>query len=542
MLLQLVLFLLMVLASALPAQAQLSQRDSAVHALNRLAYGAGRGQVDQLTRTGVMAWIESQLAVGRPGDPALREYESQFEVLHTSREDLVKRFAELQRSQLRSRRDSSLPRDRTAVMAARREFRDAGVDLQQATLVRAARSRNQLAEVMADFWFNHFNVYLAKGLVRVLAPSYLEETIRPHALGKFEDLLLAVAKSPAMLFYLDNVQSVAPGSINPQLARLERARGRQGRRLDPARRERIDSIMELAEQRRPTGLNENYARELLELHTLGVDGGYTQKDVTEVARILTGWGIALPRDGAGFQFHDWAHDRGDKVVLGVTFRADGQDEGVRLIRMLASHPATIHHVSAKLCARLVSDQMPDGCTDAAVAAWKRSQGDIREVLRAIVRSPDFWAPSAVGAKVKTPLEFLISAVRAVGGDPDSTARLAQQLVRLGQPLFLQSVPTGYPETQEEWVNSGALLTRMNLAVALAAGRLDGVVVNLDPVIPLSADHSAVVEQVNRAILGGRMSPRTREVIEREISELTDPVMARALAVGLALGGPEFQRQ
>ena len=539
--LQLVRFLLLFLASALPAEAQLSQRDSAVHALNRLAFGAGPGQVEQLTRTGVMTWIEGQLDVRQPGDPALRQHESLFEVLHTSREDLVKRFAELQRSQLRSRRDSSMPRDRTAAMAARREFRDAGLDLQQAALVRATLSRNQLVEVMSDFWFNHFNVYLTKGLVRVLTPSYLEETIRPRALGKFEDLLLAVARSPAMLFYLDNVQSVAPGSVPPQLARLERARGRMGRRLDPPRRERLDSVMELVEQRRPTGLNENYARELLELHTLGVDGGYTQKDVTEVARILTGWGIALPRDGAGFRFHDWAHDRGDKVVLGVPFHA-GQDEGVRLIRMLASHPATMHHVSAKLCARLVSDQMPDGCTDAAVAAWKRSHGDIREVLRAIVRSPDFWATTSVATKVKTPLEFLVSAVRAVGGDPDSTARLAQHLVRLGQPLFLQSVPTGYPETQEEWVNSGALLTRMNLAVALAAGRLDGVAVHLDRIIPAFVDHAEVVEQVNRAILGGRMSQRTREVITQEISELTDPKLARALAVGLALGGPEFQRQ
>ena len=534
-------FLTALLASALPAQGQLSPRDSVVHALNRLGFGAGPGQVELLAGTGVMRWIESQLAVRQPGDPALGGYESRLDVLHTSREDLVKRFSELQRSRLQARRDSTLPRDRSRATAARREFRDAALELQQATVVRAALSRNQLAEVMADFWFNHFNVHLAKGLGRVLTPSYVEETIRPNALGKFENLLLAVAKSPAMLFYLDNVQSVAPGSVPPRLARLERGRGRLGRRLDPDRRQRLDSLMELAEQRRPTGLNENYARELLELHTLGVDGGYTQKDVTEVARVLTGWGIALPRDGAGFRFHDWAHDNGDKVVLGVTYRG-GEAEGVRLIRMLASHPATMHHVSAKLCARLVSDLMPDGCTDAAVAAWKRSRGDIREVVRAIVRSPDFWAPAAVAGKVKTPLEFLVSAVRAVGGNPDSTTRLSQQLVRLGQPLFHQSVPTGYPETQDEWVNSGALLTRMNLAVALAAGRLDGVVVNLDQVVPASADRSAMVEQVNRAILGGRMSQRTREIIQQEISELTDPVMARALAVGLALGGPEFQRQ
>jgi uncharacterized protein (DUF1800 family) len=318
-----------------------------------------------------------------------------------------------------------------------------------------------------------------------------------------------------MLFYLDNWLSARSDYVVPSGPN----RGRAG------------------------GLNENYARELLELHTLGVDGGYSQQDVTEVARILTGWGIALPRDGGGFQFHDWAHDRNAKTFMGTAFPAGrGKDEGERLLAMLAASPATMHHVSSKLCARFVSDVASDGCIDTAVGAWKRTGGNIREIVRAIVSSPDFWSASARNGKVKSPLEFLVSAVRAVGGAPDSTAALARRLQQLGQPLFLQSVPTGYPETQEEWVNSGALHARMNLAVALAADRLPGVGLELDEVVPLSPDHGQLVARVDSAMLGGRMSDRTRKVILEQLADVTDPASARALAIGLALGGPEFQRQ
>ncbi len=397
---------------------------------------------------------------------------------------------------------------------------------------------------MADFWTNHFNVFGAKNLDQVFLPEYLERVIRPHALGRFEELLVATATSPAMLVYLDNAQSVAPGSEPPALRRLRTGSGRparrlQGRQPDPATMERV-------RERIPTGLNENYARELLELHTLGVDGGYRQEDVVAVARILTGWSIdrGVARGGAagGFVFNDWAHDRGAKVVLGIEFPAGGgQDEGRRLLAMLARHPATIHHLSTKLCARLVADLPPDGCIDDAVAAWKRSDGRIADVVRAIVQGPDFWAPMNIGTKIKTPFEFVISAARAVGVDPDTSRVLAGAIARLGQPLYLQSAPTGYPETQEDWVNSGALLARMNFAVALAAGRLPGLPLDLDRVVPLPADRPALIAAVDRTILGGRMSANTRAVIEREVASL-DLRAARALAVGLALGGPEFQRQ
>ncbi len=540
-------YLLTALATLLPApltaqQAPATARDSALHALNRLGYGATPGLIDRIAREGVMAWIDRQLAVERVDDSALGGLRREFAVLNTTPEALLRTYTRLRQERRTERRaalkDSVTPRERMPSMNPEaRALRQIGGELQQLVVVRAARSDHQLAEVMADFWANHFNVFYGKNLDRVYLPDYIERTIRPHALGSFTRLLEATAKSPAMLVYLDNVQSVTPGSRPPQLDRLDRGR-RAGRGMRAP-----DSLRQAIQQRMPTGLNENYARELMELHTLGVDGGYTQHDVTEVARVLTGWGVDRPMQGGGYAFHAWAHDRGSKTVLGVEFPAGrGEDEGEQLLTMLAAHPGTSHFVSGKLCARFVNDDPPDGCVDDAVRAWKRSGGDIREVLRAILRSPDFWAAHNVAAKIKTPLEFVVSAVRAVGGVPDSTARLAQAVSRLGQPLYLHTAPNGYPERQDDWVNSGALLNRMNLAVQLAANRLPGVTVDLDAVLPLTEDRAALVDAVNRLILGGTMSRDTRKVILDQLADVPNPVSARALAVGLAIGGPEFQRQ
>jgi uncharacterized protein (DUF1800 family) len=396
--------------------------------------------------------------------------------------------------------------------------------LQQLAVVRAVLSERQLQEVMSDFWLNHFNVYWAKGADRFYMASYVEQVIRPRALGKFEDLLVATAQSPAMLFFLDNWESVAPGALPPGAIR---AAGR-----DSMRRRAI-----------PTGPNENYARELLELHTLGVDGGYTQQDVIEVARILTGWSIRRPAQGGQFQFNDWAHDYGAKTVRGVYFPAGrGIDEGMRLLHLLAIDPATMRHVSHRLCARFVADDPPDGCVDEAVRAWRTSDGDMRAVLQAIFRSPDFWAPQAFRAKVKTPLEFMVSAVRAVGGDPDTVPRLAQMVTLLGQPLYLEPSPAGYPESQEEWVNSGALLHRMNAAMALAAGRLPGVRVALEGLVPRTSDPDSLIDAVDTRLLGGLLSAHTRDVLRQQLADIRNPDTARTLVIGLALGGPEFQRQ
>jgi uncharacterized protein (DUF1800 family) len=355
----------------------------------------------------------------------------------------------------------------------------------------------------------------------------VERVIRPHALGRFEDLLIATAQSPAMLFYLDNIQSVAARPV-PESPR---------RRIGQVARPQLEAIR----ARMPRGINENYARELLELHTLGVDGGYSQDDVIGVARILTGWGINR-RDGS-FVFNAAAHDTEAKSVLGVTFPAGGgAAEGEHLLRMLANHSATMHHVSTKLCARLVADLPPDGCIDDAVRAWRASEGSIAAVVRAIVTGPDFWAATNLGAKVKTPHEFVVSAVRALDADLVRPAILLAQLNTLGQPLFQQSAPTGWPESQADWVNSGALLARMNFAVALAGNRVPGLRVDLDGVVAATSDHVALLTAIDLRVLGGGMSAATRNAILAEISDLHDAGTARAMAVGLALGGPDFQRQ
>jgi len=506
------LLLLFALAAQSPT---LTPRDSAFHALNRLAYGARPGEADSVAQFGVMKWIERQLDADHVSDTRLAEREREFKILDYDRADLAGRYRDAVRERQRMQREfgDSFPlSNRRGGQGVRpapmREFRELGGELQQLAVVRAALSERQLREVMVDFWTNHFNVFVGKGADRFLLPSYIEETIRPRALGRFEDLLIATAQSPAMLFYLDNAQSVAPGSEPPRM-----------RRFNP--------------DRMPRGINENYARELLELHTLGVDGGYTQQDVIEVARIFTGWSIERPELGAGFVFHDWAHDGGTKRVFGMTFHDDGKGEGIRLLKYLAMQHATMHHVSTKLCARFVADEPPDGCVDAAVAAWQQTQGEIRAVLRAIFTSPDFWAPQAVRAKVKTPFEFVVSAIRAASVDPDTSPKLAQLVARLGEPLYQQPAPTGYAETEAHWVNSGALLARMNAAMLIAKQCSS---------IPVLDDHPQLVDTIDAKLLGGTMSAHTKSVILEQLADITDPEQARVMAVGLALGGPDFQRQ
>src|SRR5881394_3361494 len=492
--------------------APFSPRDSASHALNRLAYGPRPGEIERVARTGVLRWIDAQLVPDGIDDAALAGREREFDVLKYDRGDLARLYADVQRARQERKRMGDTAADKPDDSPVAVKGRRFAAQVQQLAVVRAALSERQLYEVMVDFWTNHFNVYVAKGADRFLTPDYIEHTIRPHAMGRFEDLLIATARSPAMLFYLDNWESVAPGA-SPPFPLSARRRGGQGVR---------------------TGINENYARELLELHTLGVDGGYDQHDVIEVARIFTGWSIRRPQQGGDFELHDWAHDTGDKQVLGVEFeRGHGMDEGIRLLRLLANHPATMHHVSRQLCQRFVNDDPPDGCVDDAVAAWQRTHGDIREVLRAIFHGPDFWAAANVRAKVKTPLEFVVSAARAVAADPDTTPRLAQMVARLGEPLYLHVAPDGYPEREAAWVNSGALLDRMNAAVALASGKLPGMTVVLDSIVS-AGDPDQLIGAVNEKILSGTMSENTKQVLRRELAGIGDPAQARALAVGLAI--------
>jgi uncharacterized protein (DUF1800 family) len=528
----LLLLLITPLAAPCSVAQELAPADSARHVLERLGFGPRPGEVAAVATGGVMRWVDSVLSEDRPVDRPLKEREAAFRLDRLAADPMMRQLIaarEERRDRQAGRPDSTREAPGPEAMAARHLLGR----YQELAVVRAATARDQLREVMVDFWTNHFNVFLGKGLDRVLLPDYIEHTIRPNALGRFSDLLLATARSPAMLFYLDNVRSVRAGAEPPAVERLQRRA--PGRLRDPDIARRLAQL--------PTGLNENYARELMELHTLGVDGGYTQKDVTEVARVLTGWGMTPPQQGVGFAFHAWAHDEGAKTVLGVRFPAGhGEDEGIRLIRMLADAPATMHHVSRKLCARFVADEPPDGCVDDAVRAWAASGGDILTVLRAIVHSPDFWARTAVDNKVKSPLEFVVSAVRAVDASPDTTPALAFMVARLGQPLFQEASPAGYPERQEEWVNSGALLQRMNFAMALASGRVPGLTMSLDRIAPTTSDANLLLDLVNHRILNGAMSSTTRNAIAAELADVRDPATARTLAVGLALGSPEFQRQ
>ncbi len=322
-------------------------------------------------------------------------------------------------------------------------------DLAEGKLLRAVYSNRQLDEVLTDFWFNHFNIYLDKGADRYLVTEYERDVIRPHVLGKFKDLLEATAKSPAMLFYLDNWQSVGPNS--PQL------RGaKKGTR----------------------GLNENYGRELLELHTLGVDGGYTQKDVTEAARCFTGWTILQPQRGGTFSFNKRVHDDGEKTVLGVTIPAGGgQSDGEKVLDIVARNPATARFISKKLAMRFVADEPPATLVDRMAETFKKTDGDLRAVMKTMLESKEFWSQGAYQSKLKSPLEMVASAVRAASGEIDYAFPLANQVGQLGQPLYRKQEPTGYSNSSKEWLNSGGLLARMNFAVQLADNKVPGVKVN-----------------------------------------------------------------
>jgi uncharacterized protein (DUF1800 family) len=510
---------------------KLSNEDQILHALDRLAFGPRKGDVEAVRKMGLKKWIERQLHPERiPENPELANKLAPLESLRMTEADAVRHYPPpqfvlaiargrqpmpddpieraavqrvMQRIKVRQGADalepakkledvlsrdqiqtlragtpeqkkelmSSLAPDqaddvviamtpgmRNQSMAAaspevRRKLLLANApqaviayDLSEGKLYRAILSNRQLEEELADFWYNHFNVFLDKGADRFLVPTYERDAIRPHVLGRFRDLLEATASSPAMLFYLDNWQSVAP----------ETQRATQGKR--PAR-----------------GLNENYARELMELHTLGVDGGYTQKDIIEVARCFTGWTIKQPRAGGTFTFNEKVHDKGEKVVLGVTIPAGGgREDAEKLLDILAAHPSTAKFISKKLAQRFVADDpLPDLIARMA-KKFQDTKGDIREVMKVMLTSKEFFSQGAYHAKVKSPFEMIASAIRATGAQVDFAFQLAQQIARLGQPLYRKLEPTGYSNANAEWVNSASLLARMNFAMALGQNKIPGV--------------------------------------------------------------------
>src|SRR6266850_1940724 len=346
-------------------------------------------------------------------------------------------------------------------------------ELGMAKVTRAIYSNRQLQQVMDDFWFNHFNVFAGKGEDRYYLTSYERDVIQPHALGKFKDLLTATAKSPAMLFYLDNFLSADPKAAQRLAAertmRQQRRRGRFGGPWPP----RPAANPQQATKKNQRGLNENYGRELMELHTLGVDGGYSQKDVTEVARCFTGWTMDKPRQYPEFKFDDRLHDPDPKYVLGKKIHGGGMKDGEQVIELLARHPSTAKFISTKLARRFVSDNPPPSLVNRMAETFKSSDGDIRAVMRTMIYSPEFWTRDAYRAKIKTPFEFVASTVRALGTDVDTPMPLVQWVARIGEPLYLCQPPNGYADKAESWVNAGALLNRLNFSLALADNKVRG---------------------------------------------------------------------
>jgi uncharacterized protein (DUF1800 family) len=420
-------------------------------------------------------------------------------------------------------------------------------------LTRDIYSNAQLQEVMTDFWFNHFNVFVGKDEPE---PYYLvgyeRDVIRPHSLGKFEDLLESVAHSPAMLLYLDNAQSVGPDSFFALRAKENDYRRPKDKR------------------QAPQGLNENYARELMELHTLGVNGGYTQADVTQVARILTGWTIDRPQQGGSFIFNPMRHEPGNKVVMGQKFKENGEMEGRELLHFLATRPATAQFLSRKLAIRFVSDDPPQALVDRMAETYLSTGGDISAVLRAMVHAPEFWSTGAYRAKVKTPLEYVVSAVRASNANIQNLRPIANELRTLGMPLYGCVPPTGYNWQASTWVGAGAMVDRLNFALGLAANRLQGIATTWEPAdddspasvltaqIPSPESEESRLES---SLVAGGISESTRAAVLQQFQQQAaqmQPISAQSsqslhaqaasleredqLLAGLLLGSPEFQRR
>ena len=475
----------------------------AVHALRRMAFGPSAQSLAEVRRLGVEGWVASQLT--RPGAPLPPGLDAKLQALPT----LTMSMAELAR-------DYPLKKQREQALLDGRELqRPALIGLEQsaAKLLRAAESPNQLEEVLVDFWFNHFNVSADKGAVRWMVTSYERDAIRPKVFGNFRELLGATARHPAMLFYLDNWRSTRDGM--PE-------------------REALADDDEAPEPAEPKpGLNENYARELLELHTLGVEGGYSQQDVREVARCFTGWSIRQPRKAPAFYFRRRAHDADDKQVLGQRIPGSRSEaDGERVLDLLARHPSTARHVATRLARRFVSDTPPPALVERVAQVFLNTQGDLPTVYRALFQSPEFWAEEARGAKVKTPFEFVVSALRATDAEVTVRPRLVQSLAKMGEPLFRAPAPTGFPEVSAPWVNSGSLVARLNFSLELVSGRMPGTKVVLEALAtPAEPTEEAWVDALGHALLGAPPSQETRATILDALSKRAEaPGMARAAAI------------
>jgi uncharacterized protein (DUF1800 family) len=588
---------------------ELSADEAILHALNRLAYGPRPGDVEHVRQMGLAKWIDQQLNPNSIDDKVVEPRLETYLTLRMSSEQLLAEYPQPKQAEKKAVKEAKNSASKEAANAAAETIPDApeaavtmkdasmkdppvkqdpssannatpgagdkrnqlSVDpnvvpraladdskrpqrvieeLAMAKVTRAIYSQRQLQQIMDDFWFNHFNVFAGKGHDKWLLTSYERDVIQPHTLGKFKDLLTATAKSPAMLFYLDNYLSADPKAA--QRAAAERAMRQQARRGGFGQPFPPRPVAQ-QQKKNARGLNENYGRELMELHTLGVDGGYTQKDVTEVARCFTGWAIDKPRVDATFKFDERIHDPDPKVVLGKKIHKGGMRDGEEVIDLLARHPSTAKFISTKLARRFVSDNPPPALVERMAHTFRSSDGDIRAVMKTMIYSPEFWARDAYRAKIKTPFELVVSTARALDTDVDTPMPLVQWAGRIGEPLYQCQPPTGYSDKADTWVNTGALLNRLNYSLALAGNKVRGSRSDAASLLGMdsSSDAKGALDRAVQLFLGGQTGPMTVETLEKQLdspqilqAKLDDPVKHVDLGVvaGLVLGAPEFQRR
>jgi len=596
----------LVLLSGAPAFAQTASpdtdRDAILHVLNRTTFGPRPGDVEMVEKMGgIQTYIHQQLHPETIDDSAVEQQVAQLNMLQMSSAQLLGIYKD-ERQQAKARQQEQVkaavaaanppaqadmqqttaggttlqpatPRERMGKLLALVRSPLAVDQLQQAKLLRAADSNRQLQEVLVDFWSNHFNIDVKKNLDRVLKVADDREVIRPHILGSFRELLEASAKSPAMLVYLDNWQSTVPCTVKMgEVMVTERIHDQMMANGNGAFAPEVPKVGD-----KKGGINENYGREIMELHTLGVDGGYTQKDVQEVARCFTGWSIN--RDTGEFQFHPRMHDNGEKVVLGHVIPANGgMQDGETVLDILAASPATAHHIALEMCERFVSDDPPPALVDRIAGVFTQTCGDLRAVTEAVLTSPEFLSPSDYNTKIKSPLEFAVSAVRATDstlttpqaglmekaistmegsgtlGRQQAVDRINKRprqslnwhIYDLGEPLFGCAPPTGYSEVSRTWVSPGALIERLNFALALTEQKVSDVKFDAQSLFAgIDLDQSdAVLDHAVDTLLQGRVSDATRKVLQQTVvpQEGADKTVNPNKLVALIIGSPEFQRK
>ena len=563
-----------------------------IHVLNRLGFGARDGDVVRVKAVGLNKYIEQQLNPSSIDDATADAKVKNLGVLQMSNEELFAKYPSgaavlqivakengLKKGDVAGLKNKNKvegapdvkEKDPAQMSDEERQKLQQGVreiyqkynlgrpqqitqQLNASRIMRAVYSEKQLNESMVDFWTNHFNVYANKAAVRWFLPEYDRDVIRPNALGNFKDLLLATAQSPAMLFYLDNFQSVSPDMQN---AGRGNGRFRQNGQMNTQRREQIKQQYGLNDaeldarlkqnqaNKQKRGINENYAREIMELHTLGVDNGYTQKDIQEVARAFTGWTIVDPRgyrtalakmengdqtkranrlakfmglpenaESGTFYFNDRAHDKGEKIVLGNKVNEGGMKDGLKVIDILVNHPSTAKFIARKLAVKFVSDNPSEAFVNRVADAFHNSKGDIKQTLRALFTDKEFYAPENYRAKIKTPFELMVSSLRTVGADTNG-GQIQAMLAKMGEPLYGFQAPTGYPDTAEDWVNTGALIERLNFAIALASNRIPGTRVNLSKFE--AKGKSQILDQTIAVVLEGEIAPNTKQTLLKQIN-------------------------